>query len=345
MANDLSRRQFLTHTGMAAAALAVGRLPSFGATGKQNPPLVLGSGSNKYECHHDWLFPPDNIKWGDTHGVAQDAKGLIYVAHTVHPSSQSPDAIVVFDPHGKFVKSWGGRFRGGAHGLALRKEGHHEFLYHCDIAHRVVVKTDLDGNVIWEKGTPHEPGVYEKGEPFVPTNVAFHPDGGFYVADGYGSGYIHEYDKNANWVRTFGGTGTDPGKMQTPHGLWVDPRGHAPLLAVSDRENHRLQYLTLDGKFVRFDTDGMRRPCNCYFRHDTLLVPDLRSVVTLLDRDNKVIEMLGDGDPSNLRDQPRDKFINGKFVHPHHAIFLHNGDILVAEWVPIGRVTLLKKVA
>jgi hypothetical protein len=29
-------------------------------------------------------------------------------------------------------------------------------------------------------------------------------------------------------------------------------------------------------------------------------------------------------------------------VHPHDAIWLANGDILVAEWVPIGRVTLLR---
>ena len=71
-----------------------------------------------------------------------------------------------------------------------------------------------------------------------------------------------------------------------------------------------------------------------------MLVPDLRSVVTILDENNKVITMLGDGDPSNLRGASRDKFIPGKFIHPHDAMFLRNGDILVAEWVPIGRVTL-----
>jgi len=53
---------------------------------------------------------------------------------------------------------------------------------------------------------------------------------------------------------------------------------------------------------------------------------------------------LGDGYPSDLRGHPRADFIPGKFIHPHDAIFLKNGDILVAEWVPIGRVTLLKKV-
>jgi hypothetical protein len=37
--------------------------------------------------------------------------------------------------------------------------------------------------------------------------------------------------------------------------------------------------------------------------------------------------------------------VGGKFVHPHSAKFLHNGDILVVEWLPIGRVTLLKKLS
>ena len=345
MSNEISRRKLITQTGMAAAAMAVGRVPSFGVTPNQSAPIILGTGSNKYECHHDWLTPPDNIKFGDTHGVAQDAKGHIYLAHTVHGDSPSPDAVCVYDQHGKFIRSFGAQFKGGAHGLSLRKEGHEEFLYHCDTAHQVVVKTDLEGKVIWEKHAPEEPGVYKYGAPFVPTNIAFCPDGGFYISDGYGSGWIHQYDKDANWVRTFGGSGTDEGKVQCPHGLWLDTRGHEPFLAVSDRENHRLQYFSMDGKFVKFYTDGMRRPCNSFLRHDVMVVPDLRSVVTLLDKDNKVIEMLGDGDPSSLRDQPRDKFINGKFIHPHHAIFLHSGDILVAEWVPIGRVTLLKKVS
>jgi hypothetical protein len=70
----------------------------------------------------------------------------------------------------------------------------------------------------------------------------------------------------------------------------------------------------------------------------------LRSVVTLLDKDNKVIVQLGDGDPTSLRNAPRCSFLPGKFIHPHEAIYLRNGDILVAEWVPIGRITLLKHI-
>jgi hypothetical protein len=77
-------------------------------------------------------------------------------------------------------------------------------------------------------------------------------------------------------------------------------------------------------------------------REGVMLVPDLSSVVTLLDDENSVIAHLGDGHPTSLRGAPRADFVPGRFIHPHDAIFLANGDILVAEWVPIGRVTLLR---
>ena len=35
----------------------------------------------------------------------------------------------------------------------------------------------------------------------------------------------------------------------------------------------------------------------------------------------------------------------GQFVNPHGANFDHEGNIFVAEWVEIGRVTKLRKVS
>lgn len=305
---------------------------------------VLGGGEHVYEAHHDWLTPPDDLKWGDTHGVCQDSQGRIYIAHTVHPSSERGDAIVVFDDRGRFIRSWGSRFRNGAHGLDVRKEGGDEFLYHCDIEHRLVLKTTLDGEVVWEKSFPRESGRYASVDGFRPTNVAFAPNGDFYVGDGYGSNYIHQYNIKGEYLRTIGEPGSAAGQLSCPHGLWVDARGTEPRLVVADRGNRRLQYFTLDGKHLGFVTDGMRMPCHFKTRGPLMLIPDLESVVILVDEDNRVVARLGDGHPSSLREAPRERFIEGKFIHPHSAAFLANGDILVVEWVPIGRVTLLKKV-
>jgi hypothetical protein len=334
-------RRDLLKAGIASVAGPVlGRLA-------QDPPklrLVTGSGDHVYEVHHDWLVPPAGVAFGDTHGVAQDSAGRIYIAHTVHASSTTPHAVVVFDEKGKSVASWGAEYAGGAHGLDLRKEGSDEFLYHCDTRRRVVVKTDLAGKVVWERGVPTEAGVYADASKWCPTNVAFAPNGDVFVGDGYGSSYVHRYTKDGAYVGVVCGPGSEPGKVNCPHGLWVDTRGPEPLLAVADRSNRRIQYFTLEGKHVGFVTEGMRLPCHMKLRGDLMLVPDLQSVVTILGKDNKPLAHLGDGDPTNLRGAAREQFVPGKFIHPHSATWLHNGDILVVEWVPIGRVTLLRKV-
>jgi hypothetical protein len=131
--------------------------------------------------------------------------------------------------------------------------------------------------------------------------------------------------------------------------MTVDTRGtmftREPTVCVADRGNRRLQYFSLDGKPLGTCIEGMRMPCDMKVRGDLLLVPDLESVVTILDSKNSPVVQLGDGHPSPLRGAPREKLLPGKFVHPHDAIWLADGSILVAEWVPIGRVTRLKPVA
>ncbi len=342
-----SRREFILQSTASMAGLTVLGTRGAFASADVYTGLFIGSGDHTYEVVHDWLTPPPDILFGDTQGVAQDSHGRIYISHTVHPDSQKKHAIAVFDNHGRFLTSWGERFAGGGHGLDLRTENGREYLYHCDTAHRQVVKTTLDGTVVWEMGVPAEAGVYSIGgkeQPFIPTNVAFSPNGDFYITDGYGSDWIHQFDIRRNYIRTFGGKGREPGKVLNAHGIWLDDRGKEPLLVVADRANSRMQYFTLDGKHVKFATEGMRQPCHFHICGDEMLIPDLRSVLTIVDRDNRVVAQLGDGDPSNLRSHPRQEFIPGKFIHPHAAKYLHNGDILVAEWVPIGRVTLLRHV-
>ena len=343
--NPTTRRQFLAGAASTVVGAAFAARSSASRVQKTLPKrIILGKGDHAYECWHDWLLPPANLLWGDTHGVAQDSHGRIYIAHTVREHSPSSNTIVVYDHNGKYITSWGSQWVGGAHGLDLRREGREEFLYHTDIAHRVYAKTSLAGEVIWQKGLPTESGVYGPNDPFIPTNTAFAPNGDFYVADGYGSNWIHQFALNGDYIRTFGGTGTELGKFRTPHGLMLDSRKKPYSLVVADRANRRLQYFTLDGKVISQLTNGMREPCHFHTRGELMVVPDLDSVVTILDGTNQVLEQLGDGFPTNLTDAPRSQFIPGKFIHPHSAKFLHNGDILVVEWVTHGRITLLKRV-
>jgi hypothetical protein len=340
--SGVSRRLFVRTAVGALAALPASAL----AARLADEPLLTGSGDHQYRVEHDWLKPPSGYAWGDTHGLAQDSAGRIYVSHTVHSSSERKDAILVFHRDGTFFTSWGERFAGGGHGLDVRAEGSEEFLYHCDVNRRRLAKTKLDGTLLWEVGAPTQAKLgqtncYANENEWNPTNVAFAPDGDLFVGDGYGKSFLHRFSKDGEWKATIAGPGAEKGQVSCPHGLWLDSRGSEPTLAVADRANRRIQYFSLDGAHIRFVTAGMRQPCHFKTRGELLLVPDLSSVVTILDKDNQVVAHLGDGDPTNLRDAPRERFIPGKFVHPHTAIWLDDGSILVAEWVPIGRITRL----
>ncbi|MCX6599843.1 MAG: hypothetical protein NTV70_26105 [Acidobacteria bacterium] len=343
-AGTISRRAFALSTGLAAPLI-------LGAQNKSGSKLpVVGTGNYTYEVIHDWGEVPTAIAYGNTHSVIEDSNGFIYVQHTVNASSTSNDAVVVFDPKGRFVKSWGGEYKGGAHGLHIRKEGKEEFLYHCDTKRALVVKTNLKGDIVWTieyptMAEPYQPGADGKRKKYSPTNVAVAANGDVYVADGYGSYYINLYDKDAKYKKTLTTPGKEPGQLSNPHGIIIDARSGKEKVLVADRGNNRLQYLTMDGQHLSF-AGNVKKPCHFQEQKGVVLIPDLDARVTLLDKEDKLIAHLGEdtsGQHYETRKKTRDAFTPGKFVCPHGACFDHSGNIFVAEWVEVGRVTKLKK--
>jgi hypothetical protein len=331
------------------------------AKGQSRPP-ILGRGAHQYECLHDYLTLPPQIQFGNTHGIAITADRRSIAAHPVPKNSESPDAICIFDQQGRFLKSWGADLRGGAHGLVLRSEGNEEFLYHCDNVKGFVRKTTLDGEVVWVMHAPFASGLYKKASEFRPSTLAIAPNGHLYVADGYGKFYIHHFDEKLRWVRSFGGSRelmdknknveTASGSTIWPHAISIDLRAGKPRLMVGERgANSRIQYFDLNGKPKETVKAGVRWPSTFDFLGDTLLMPDLKAVVTLFDKSNQAIVQLGDGQQPDgktyegLRTQQRDMFPEGKFIAPHAAAFDPDGNIYVAEWVEVGRVTKLRKLA
>jgi hypothetical protein len=311
----------------------------------KNP--IVGSGEFQYEMISDWGELPAGLQYGNTHGVCEDSQGHIYVHHTVNKTSEKHDTMVVFDDQGKFVKSWGAEFEGGAHGLHIHKEGRDEFLYLCDTKRGIMVKTTLAGEEVFTLRYPKESKEYAAAPiKYSPTNLAISPNGDIYIGDGYGSSYINQYNNKGEYIRTFGGKGKEAGQLDCPHGITVDLRGAEPRLLVADRGNARLQYFTLDGKHVSF-VSGTNLPCHFSERQGVFVIPDLGARVTLIGKDNNVIEHLGDDSASDwhkTRTMARDAFKPGKFVAPHGAAFDHAGNIFVVEWVEVGRVTKLRKV-
>ena len=364
MRTSLSRRRFIATTTTAAAALAMPRVLT---AQKSDTPLVVGTGEHRYEVQHDWPQLPDKYSWQTTHNVAVDGAGLLYVIHEGRENLKDHPSIFVFDGEGKFVRAFGKEFQGGGHGLEVRTEGKEQFLYVTGYQQlKNFAKLTLKGEVVWEKRAPMDSQIYPKDEDtkptkrwgrdaFMPTNYAFLPDGGFFLADGYGSYRIHRYDKNGQWLSRFGEPGKGDGQFNTPHGLWLDDRpGRAASVVVADRANKRLQWFTLEGKHLK-TLDGFILPANIDRLNDVLLVPDLGARITLLDKNDKVITHLGEDpewraqvikDGNKLRGNAKGEgWVSGKFLHPHDACFDPAGNIFVAEWVHTGRITKLRKLS
>jgi len=359
--SSVSRRQFLSAT--AAGTLAVTGSPALLTASKTKSSRVLGEGDYKYEVIHDWPQLPDRFTWQTSHGVAIDRAGCLYVIHMGNADLRDHPSIFVFDPDGKYIRSFGQEFQGGGHGIEVRQEGNEEFLYVCSYRNIMnIAKLDLLGKNVWQQNAPMQSGVYARSDDtnkgnakgrdkFQPTNFAFLDNGDFLLADGYGSYYIHRYDREGRWQSCFGGPGSGKGKFDTPHGLWIDKRaGREPAIVVCDRVNNTLQYCSLDGKYQ--DTiEGFGLPANADTWQDLLLIPELQARVTLLNKNNEVVARLGDDVAritgprgGDIRNRPQD-WVPGKFVHPHDACFDHDGNIFVAEWVQTGRISKLKRLA
>lgn len=351
--SQISRRQFITTTAAAMAA------PAIATAGKTDAKVTVGEGDYRYSVRHDYPELPAKYKWQTTHNVAVDKAQNLYVMHEGRVELKDHPSIFVFDSKGKFLRAFGSEFQGGGHGIEVRQEGDEEFLYVCGYQQvKAFAKLTLKGERVWFKHAPMESGVYADGEAknpkkvwgrdrFMPTNFAFLDDGGFLLADGYGSFYIHRYDKDGNWKSHFGGPGKGEGKFATPHGIWIDRRTETePRVVVCDRAHHTLQYLTMDGKHIETLT-GYGLPANIDTWKNLMLVPELHARLTILDENNKPVAKLG-ADVERIKSvkgvrNNESLWKDGRFVHPHDACFDAAGNIFVAEWVATGRITKLTR--
>lgn len=361
--NNSTRRDFLASMAAGTAGvLATPYIVTAKKTDSRRP--IIGSGELQYEVHDQWAQLPHEFSWQTTHNVAIDSQNHLYVIH--EGNKKDHPAIFVFDDKGQYVRSFGPQFQFGGHGLEVHNEGGEDFLYVTAYqTKRSFAKLTTTGETVWHKYAPMQAGKYAEGEDilpreentwgracFHPTNFAFHPDGDFYLSDGYGSYRIHRYDSDGNWKSCFGEPSKKDrkdGTFKLPHGLWVDSRGDQPEIAVADRANHRLQWFTLEGEHLRTQK-GFRLPANCDTFQDLLLVPELEQRITILGKDNEVLVRMGDDPEGKKAGKPapnrtdESTWTAGKFVHPHDACFDKEGNIFVAEWVKTGRITKLKRV-
>lgn len=204
-------------------------------------PLFVRLGSARYRIERPWGALPAT-PGGVVTDVACDAAGnvLVLIRSDGYTAGATNPAVVVLAPDGRLLRAWGAGAVADGHMLSVSPDGR-VFVVDRD-AHEVIV-FDAAGRRLGGLGRRHRPG-----EPFdAPCDLAFGPDGSIYVADGYGHSQVHRFSADGRLLASWGRPGARPGEFTTPHGVWALPDGR---VAVADRENHRVQVFTAEGRFL-----------------------------------------------------------------------------------------------
>ncbi len=183
---------------------------------------------------------PEGWKFGRVSAVTTDSKGDVYVFHR----GRRADPLIVFDAKGSYLRSWGRGEFSNPHGIRADKDDN---IWTVDNGNHTVQKWTREGKLLLTLGVKGRRGADDRTF-YRPTDIAFAPNGDFYVTDGYGNSRVVKFSKDAKYLLSWGSKGTGPGQFNTPHSVAVDSKG---AVYVSDRENNRIQIFDANGKFLR----------------------------------------------------------------------------------------------
>ncbi len=171
--------------------------------------------------------------------------------------------LYVVDRDGKMIESWeqhNGIFvRPHRAKISPYDPERHVWLVD-DGAHQVTKFTNDGKKIVLQLGEFRVPGDDESH--FArPTDIAWLPDGTFFVTDGYTNTRVVKFDKNGKFLMTWGQKGnapneSRPGYMNTVHGIAID---NDRRVYVADRANSRIQIFDENGTFLDV-WPNIRRP-------------------------------------------------------------------------------------
>jgi len=183
---------------------------------------------------------PEGWRFGRVSAVGVDQAGNVYAFQR----GPKADPLVVFDGTGKYLRSWGKGLFANPHGLRIDRNGH---VWVTDTGLHMVMEFTAEGRLLRSWGEKGNPGATHDSFNR-PTDIAFLPNGDFFVADGYGNSRVVKFSGDGKFLLEWGKRGKAPGEFVTPHSIVVDSH---QTVYVSDRENNRIQIFDANGKYLR----------------------------------------------------------------------------------------------
>ena len=337
----MNRRNFIQSAAMATSITGFNILHD--DTKSQTDPSIIGHNSHRYRVVKGWgMLDAGKNPVNDCHEMVEDSKGRLIMI-----TNETKNNVLIYDKSGKLLESWGNSYIGG-HGLSISNEGGEQFLFICDPERHQVIKTDLKGKELMIIDYPKETGVYPYPTKFKPTESAINPaNGDIYIADGYGSNYIIQYDHKGKYIRHFGGSSAENvnEKFDCCHGIIVDTRSKpASTLIITDRRHNCLKRFTLDGKYLETYNLPGSYICRPVIRGEYTFGAVFRSgndgwnysgYIQILDKNMKAISTPGGTEPVYLNGKLQKQFKDDPgnvFMHPHDVYIESDENIYVPQW-------------
>jgi len=219
----------------------------------------------QFDSVPDFLHLPQGTNFGEVPGVAVDARGHVYVfsrsGATGGPAFGPTAAqLLEFAPNGDFIREIGRDLYGWAFAHTVRIDRNND-IWAIDKGSDMVIRFNQAGRVVWVFGRRKESADGAKPWEHVnpplpprdgsfrqPTDVAWDSQGNIYVTDGYVNSRVAKFDRNGDWVGSFGVPGTGPGQFRTPHAIVIDRNDN---IYVGDRGNERVQVFNTNGTYLR----------------------------------------------------------------------------------------------
>lgn len=320
-----------------------------------------------------------NRRMGYMHGdVAVSSKGEVYVSVQnmwrvnvllngrkvdadmgLPPEYADPYAgLQVYAPDGTYLRNVPNA-PSDLHGFIIHKEQDGEFIYGTRVAatnappdqrkadwyKQAVVKMTLDGKIVLTIPATAIPDQFKTRRPdgtlFMRlSGMAVAPNGELYVSDGYSSDYVHRFDRNGKYLKTFGGK-KEPYNFNTLHKLAFDTRFTPVRIIAVDRANNRVVHLSLEGDLLGVVAKDMMLPAAVAIHGDYAAIAELNGQVTVLDKAGKAAAVFGTNtaeDEKGNRNLEPAKWRPGIVTAPHGIAFNDHGDIFVSELNIFGRV-------
>ena len=217
------------------------------------------------------------------------------------------------------------------------------------VGHVALVR--LDGSVTRKIVAPPIPIHTVHEAAFKPTAAAVFGDdlggpGDVWVADGYGAGLVHRFDRDGVYMATISGEEGRAGAFRNPHALLIAERRGSPELIIADRHNSRLQVYDLDGHFKRvISHERLVTPSALATFQGRLYVAELQGGIEVFDErgrhDHSILERTTqrpDGWPNLAVDGriERPDLQSDRLNSPHGIAVGPDGSVYVAEWVQGG---------